>query len=399
MISQHTIYPLKGFIQHYDWGGMNFIPDLLGIKNKNQEPFAELWMGAHGRGPAQVQENGHSIALNSFIEQEPKSILGKKVIQQFGERLPYLFKVLDVRKMLSIQTHPTKKQAEAGFKKENEEGIPLDAAHRNFKDDNHKPEIMVAVTEFYLLHGFKSAAAIAQTLREVPEFSALEARFSDQNIYELYKFIMEMPQAEVNQLLAPIHQRLHQESPQDKTKPDYWAHLAFHDYTTKEGNFDRGIFSIYLFNVVQLQPGEGIFQDAGIPHAYLEGINMELMANSDNVFRGGLTPKYIDVPELLQHLVVEPVEPKILHGEQISESERVYRTPAPDFELSKIQLAENQTYRQAAKAPDSIIVLEGSVQAGEKKFQKGEIIFAPAGTEYTLKATESAVLFRATVPV
>jgi len=392
------LFPLKGAIQNYAWGGKTFIPELLGVENSEQEPFAELWMGAHNRGPAQVQHNGQSTTLDDFIAQNPQHTLGQAVAKKFDNRLPYLFKVLDVRKMLSIQSHPTKAQAEIGFQKENEIGVPLDAKHRNFKDDNHKPEIMVALTDFYLLHGFKSKVAIAETLRAVLEFAPLQEKFTGQDIFELYKFIMELPQEGVNKILAPLQQRLEAENPFDKTQPDYWAYLAFQDYTTAEGNFDRGIFSIFLFNVVELKPGEGIFQDAGIPHAYLEGVNMELMANSDNVFRGGLTPKHIDVPELLQHLVVESVDPKILQGEQVSDTERVYRTPAPDFELSRIDLQAKQTYAQTATAPDTLIVLEGKVEADGKTYERGEIFFAPAGTTYSIKAVEKATLFRATVP-
>ncbi len=392
------LFPLEGAIQHYAWGGTTFIPTLLDVENPEQEPFAELWMGAHDRGPAKIQNNGQTTTLDNFIAQQPAVILGQAVAKKFDNRLPYLFKVLDVQKMLSIQSHPTKAQAEVGFQKENEAGVPLTAKHRNFKDDNHKPEIMVALTDFYLLHGFQSKVTIAETLKSIPEFARLREKFAEQDIFELYKFIMELPQEDVNAILAPLQQRLETRKPSDKTQPDYWAHLAFQDYTTPEGNFDRGIFSIYLFNVVKLKPGEGIFQDAGIPHAYLEGVNMELMANSDNVFRGGLTPKHIDVPELLKHLVVDSVTPNVLSGEQVADTERVYRTPAPDFELSRIELLTEQTYQQTATAPDTLIVLQGKVETDGKNYGRGEIFFAPAGITYEIKALEKATLFRATVP-
>ena len=175
------IIPIEGVVQQYAWGGHRFIPELLCIENPEQKPFAELWMGTHNRGPATITNASTPQTLVSWLDQNPKA-LGSKVQQQFHGKLPFLFKVLDVRQMLSIQSHPTKEQAEIGFQKENELGIPLAARHRNFKDDNHKPEIMVALTPFWLLHGFKSEKAIAKVLEEVPEFHPLQPHFKSQNI-------------------------------------------------------------------------------------------------------------------------------------------------------------------------------------------------------------------------
>ncbi|MEM9848470.1 MAG: mannose-6-phosphate isomerase, class I, partial [Bacteroidota bacterium] len=322
-----SILAIKGKVQNYAWGGKDFIPALIGVENKAQQAFAELWMGAHHRGPAQIE--GSEQTLADLIEEKPNEMLGQVIAEKFDHRLPFLFKILDVNKMLSIQTHPTKAQAIAGFEKENKVGVPLTAKHRNFKDDNHKPEIMIALTDFWLLHGFQSVAAIHQCLHEVLEFEPLRPHFQTRSIRQLYQHIMELPQASVNEILAPLQKRLNAVEDLPKSSPDYWAKLAFQDYT-RAGDFDRGIFSIYLFNLVQIAPGRAIFQDAGIPHAYLEGVNVELMANSDNVFRGGLTPKHIDVPELMHHLKTDAVVPKVFEGEQLTANERVYRTPAPD---------------------------------------------------------------------
>ena len=132
------IYPIKGAVQNYAWGGTTFIPQLMNVQNADNQPFAEIWLGAHHRGPAQVQDNGHSTTLNEWLVNHPDA-LGNRVVKKFGNTLPYLFKVLDVNKMLSIQTHPSKEAAEIGFKKENEAGISLTAKNRNYKDDNHKP--------------------------------------------------------------------------------------------------------------------------------------------------------------------------------------------------------------------------------------------------------------------
>lgn len=397
---QQEIFTLLGVVQHYDWGGYDFIPDLINVKNEERQPFAELWMGAHRSAPAQAEYSDTIIPLNQLIDQSPKALLGEKVVSNFGQELPFLFKVLDVRQMLSIQAHPNKQQAEAGFKRENKAGIPITAANRTYKDANHKPEVMVAITDFWLLHGFKSLASIEKTLKEVPEFNALQSWFSTQNTSTLYQYIMEMSQEEVNQLLQPLRERLEQEAPSDKNSPDYWALKAFSEHAHPDGSCDRGIFSIYLLNLVHLQPKEGIFQGAGIPHAYLEGVNMELMANSDNVFRGGLTTKHIDVPELLKSLVFESVDPKVIKGEELTETETVYFTPAPDFELSRITV-DSRTPHESSEgyAPDICIVMEGKIRVNNFfTFSRGDIFFVTPGSKYEIHSDTPSVLYKATVP-
>ena len=405
------IHPLKAAVQHYAWGGTSFIPNLLNVQNVDNQPFAEIWLGAHQRGPAQLEVDGKTLFLNKWLEQNPDA-LGEKCIEKFGKTLPYLFKVLDVNKMLSIQSHPTKKAAEIGFLKENKAGISITAPHRNYKDDNHKPEVMVAMTDFWLLHGFQSEEAIEQVLASIPEFEKLLFFFqkikteeSKSRIFQFYKHLMTMPVVEVGEILKPLGERLSiafTKNKISKNNPDYWAALAFRDNVLEGGHFDRGIFSIYIFNLLMLQKGEGIFQDAGIPHAYLEGVNMELMANSDNVFRGGLTVKHIDVNELLQHVVFEPVVPNILHGKEIAEGVKVFKTPAPDFELTQITLNDFQNYNASAETPETLIVMHGAVlvwnNMQEFRLQKGQSFFAPAGSEYTLVADGGSVVFKADVP-
>jgi mannose-6-phosphate isomerase len=394
------IFSLQGAVQHYDWGGYAFIPNLIGTDNFNQQPFAELWMGAHPLAPSLVKQKNTQIPLNQYISDNPAALLGDKVLANFGEQLPFLFKILDVRKMLSIQSHPNKEQAAAGFKRENQAGIPLNAPNRTYRDTNHKPEVMVALTEFWLLHGFQSLAAISRTLQHVSELQFLLPLFSTQDISVLYRYLMELPQEAVTARLRPLEARLKARVPTDKTSPDYWAHKAFHDHTMPDGNLDRGIFSIYLFNIVHLQPGEGIYQGAGVPHAYMEGVNVELMANSDNVFRGGLTTKHIDVPELLKSLVTEPIEPNIITGEPLSETEMIYFTPATDFELSKITINANRSHQNnSVYAPEIFIVLEGEATVNEAQtFQKGEIFLATPGASYNIRSQQKTVLYCATVP-
>ena len=404
-MSKNKIARLKGVVQHYAWGGTSFIPKLLGIENEQEQVYAELWMGSHPRGEATLTAKHQIYTLSNYIATEPAAILGEAVVKRFGPKLPFLFKVLDVQKMLSIQAHPTKAAAEIGFKKENEAGIPLTARHRNYKDDNHKPEVMVALSDFWLLHGFKNQDQIEQVLNSVFEFSSLQQHFVDKNIRHLYQVIMEMPQADVDQLLSPLKQRLlpaFQANQLDKSSADYWAAQAF---VTYPNYCDRGIFSIYFFNLVELKKGEAIFQDAGIPHAYLEGSNMELMANSDNVFRGGLTPKHIDVAELLTHLVFDPITPQIIHGETLSDTEKSFPTPSPDFSLTKIELSENQTHQSDGLATISIVILMvglASIESDQLFFimKKGDVFLIPSNTPFTIIGlNEKTEIFRASVPM
>ena len=410
--NMRKVFRIEGAIQNYAWGGEMFIPSLMGLQNTDNEVFAEIWMGAHQRGSARMKVNGKEISLKDFIWGNPNA-LGEKVIKKFGKRLPYLFKVLDVNKMLSIQSHPTKKAAEIGYSAEEKAGIPITAFNRNYKDDNHKPEVMVAMTEFWLLHGFKSLEAIEEVLKSVPEFKMLLEYYQrilqkevDKKLFYFYKNLMEMSQKTVDEILQPLAERLNLDFAAKKIKkssPDYWAALAFRDNMLEGGHFDRGVFSIYIFNLVCLQKGEGIFQDAGIPHAYLEGVNMELMANSDNVFRGGLTVKYVDVKELLKHMVFESVTPNILNGTEIEEGVKVYKTPAPDFELTRISLKGFQIYNcTEVKTPETLIVMEGEVvvqsENEEFRLERGGAFFATSGAEYKIVSEGRSEIFKAAVP-
>jgi len=396
---KNNLLRLHGSIQHYAWGGYEYIPDLLGISNDKKEPYAELWMGTHHRGPAQLEQNGEKLRLSEALERHP-DWLGK-IGQPFGE-LPFLFKVLDVREMLSIQAHPDKAQAIAGFKEENEAGISLDAPHRNFKDANHKPEIMVALSDFWLLHGFKTQEKLRETLKRVPEFSSLLPYLSKGGLYTLYKYVMELPQQQVNELLKPMKARLAGQV-FAKEEPEYWAQKAFATHQLEGGHCDRGIFSIFFFNLLKVEPGQGIFQGAGVPHAYLEGKNVELMANSDNVFRGGLTPKHIDVPQLLKHLIFEPVVPEVLLPQLRSENGTwaYFKSPASDFELKMLRTEEKGALSfDREEAPQVLIFMEGEITTDDtgQLFRRGDIAFIPAGTAYRLIFSGPSLIFNATLP-
>ena len=413
---EEGLLTLHGIVQHYDWGGHNFIPGLLGINNPDNKPFAELWIGAHAKAPSLVDVAGYQVPLDQLIAEAPGAILGQAANARFAGRLPYLFKILDVRKMLSIQAHPTLAQAKEGFARENAEGIPVEASSRNYKDDNHKPEIGVALTEFWMLHGFRPLDQIAESFTGTPELNSLMPGFPQRLaaaghdhaarrglLRELYSSVMTLPQGQVDSLLNGLLSRLRAKPITDKDCADYWAVRAAENFPLPGGHLDRGIFSVYLLNLVHLHPGQATFQPAGVLHAYLEGVNVELMANSDNVLRGGLTTKHVDVPELLKILTFEGGTPEVFEG-VTGGQERVYRTPAEEFELTRISLTPRSRYAgEAAYGPKALLALQGSATlkaAGKQTLLNcGSIAFAPCGTQFVLEAgADDLVVFQAGLP-
>ena len=399
---QDKIFKLKGKVQHYAWGGYEFIPHWLGIPNTGHKPFAEYWMGAHPSASSDIVTSNGSLSLNELIKGFPEITIGNNVQQKFGE-LPYLFKILDVHEMLSIQVHPTKEEAIKGFEEEEAKGIPVGAATRNYKDKNHKPEVMVALSEFWLLHGFLQQESLKKVLQSVPEFEKFVSLFKNDDYKKLYQHVMEMSQNEVNALLTPlVHRELQRKKDNELTKdqPGWWVTKLFEHQTSVE-NIDRGIFSVYFFNIVKANPGEAIFQGAGIPHAYLEGQNVELMANSDNVLRGGLTPKHIDVPELLKHTTFKGVAPNIMMGEQMKTGEKNYSCPVDDFGISKIELKQSQTYSGTASSLEIIVAIDGEMQisgTNNLSIKRGEATAILCGETYNISTPSSVMAYKAFVP-
>lgn len=396
------VFKLNGVIKNYDWGGTDFLPDLLSIPNPFKQPMAEYWLGAHASSPSLIDIPDATIALDKFIANNTEAALGKIVAKKFGQ-LPFLLKVLDVRDMLSIQVHPSKHVAEVEFANENKRAIPIDAPHRNYRDDNHKPELVVALNDFWLLHGFKTVQDLLITLESIPEFKPLITVFEETGYDQLYKTVMEMPQRTVNELLQPLLDRiipLYQENKLPKDKEDFWAARAA--LTFDKDTIDRGIFSIYFFNLVRLRKGEGIFQDAGVPHAYLEGQCVEIMANSDNVLRGGLTNKHVDIRELMKNIKFEETIPHILLPERLN-NEEVYRTGTPDFKLSRVQLAISKNLPFILMSPAIVLVIHGGalIQAESSGMQlgRGESAFICSGEGITITAESDVDIYLASVPV
>lgn len=373
MENSEKIFKIKGVFKHYDWGGKTFLPSLINVSNEEGKPYAEYWLGG----------SAHEI---------------------YGS-VPYLFKVLDVEKMLSIQVHPSKETARRKFAEENARGIPVDAPERNYRDENHKPELLSPLSDFYLLHGFKPPEVLRATLGAIPEFAFLGEGFNAGGYRNMYNRAMTMPQDEVNAALRPVVDRIlpmYQEGRLQKSDEHFWAARAAL-YFNANGHFDRGIFSIYFFNLLQLHAGEALFQDAGMPHAYLEGQTMEIMASSDNVLRGGLTPKHVDIQELLENIRFEATVPRVMGSRPAGTGESIFHAPVTDFQLSRINVRSGEGMAVASEHVDIYFVARGSglAVADEQEIylRSGDSMLVRPGMAVHFRAEGSdLVMFRATEP-
>jgi len=398
-------------VQHYAWGNTEFIPSLLGINNRDGQPYAELWMGAHPDLPSKARLGGTNVPLNELISEAANEILGTEVAQRFSGQLPFLLKVLSAAKPLSIQAHPSHERARTGFAKENEAGIPLTARERNYKDENHKPELIMALTDFYALCGFRPQNEIQATLERLPELGATKRlRLDCRDLRSVYEHFMTMSQADVDDILGALLERLTRESEERAFSPDdreFWVLRADRDFS-KDGHRDRGLFSIYLLNLIHLEPGDALFLSAGILHAYLEGSGMEVMANSNNVLRGGLTPKHVDVTELLANVTFDGGPAEILRPVQNQlKKEWIYRTPAEEFELRRIDVSTSHPYQGDSDHEVEVLILTNASNDAhadietERKtlpMKQGQVCLIPHKVAYTIHTEHPAVFFKATVP-
>lgn len=392
------IFKLKGILQHYVWGGADYLPQFLHIEKQN-DYYAELWLGAHSSAPSMLETTESAVKLDVFLQQNPTA-LGEQSRQRFGNELPYLLKILDVKQPLSIQLHPTKQQAEIGFAAENAKGIALNDPQRTYKDNNHKPEMMIALSNFWLLHGFKVKRKILDTLNARPSLQMLAAKLRQQDLPAFYADIMRASQVELSQWILPIlRENQGRDLPLDN--PDYWVCYTMKTMAISEEKLDAGLICFYLFNIVHLKPGEGIFQEAGIPHAYLRGQNIELMAASDNVIRGGLTPKYVNITELLKVVNYREIEPQII-APAPQKHAHTYMTPAEDFALENIPLAVNASHQSASENAQVLLVMEGEMILSSETqtllLQKGQSALITAGSQYQLTAKQSGYAVMAKLP-
>lgn len=404
---------LRGGIQHYAWGDAFFIPSLIGVENPDRRPFAELWIGAHQDLPAEVVAGGNVVVpLDRWIDDAPAEALGGAVAERFHDQLPFLLKVLSASRPLSVQAHPDKRRAQAGYSRENQRAISLDAPHRCYRDPNHKPELLVALTPFHAFCGFRPLDEIAELLRSMPALTAAGGPFeaSASGLAKLYGTLMRLNQDRVNETLKPILnglQQSHRASPYGRDTVEYWL-LKASEFYVRGDSYDRGLLSILLMNLVQLAPGEGIYVAPGELHTYLEGSAVELMANSNNVVRGGLTDKPIDVEELLTVVNFGRVGvPKVVN-ENIRDTNGVrverYLTDAKEFELLQLAIEPGGALEASEIRGCALgVCLSGavSVQPGTGSpftLNQGGALFLSAGSKARLRASEKSLLYLARVP-
>ncbi len=392
-----SLIPLEPRVQHYAWGDIRFIPELLGRENPHAVPHAELWMGAHPDLPSKVGAG----TLRDLIAEDPEGILGPSVAREFQGELPYLIKVLSAAIPLSLQAHPSEEQARAGFVRENRAGIALGAPQRSYRDPRGKPELLAALTDFYAFVGFRPLEEIAATLQEVPELHRLAAGFQPKAelLRDLYQRMMHLPQPEVDEILEPILLRLRRHR-FDRERREFWM-LRCDDVFARDGSHDRGILSALLLNLVHLRPGEAVSLGPGILHSYLEGSGVEIMASSNNVLRGGLTEKHVDVEELANIVSFTGGATPVLRPIPSGGGENLYPTSVREFQLSVIDVAPDRAHAaEPAYGAEILLALEGDLEVSSadvtKKLGRGQSLFVSHASAYRI--TGRGTIYRASVP-
>ncbi|WP_046508148.1 mannose-6-phosphate isomerase, class I [Streptomyces odonnellii] len=386
---------LSNTVRPYAWGSTTLIPELLGTAATG-EPQAEMWMGAHPGAPSRLDRgSAHGEqALSDLIDADPEAELGAAAARKFGPRLPFLLKLLAAASPLSLQVHPDLAQANQGYEDEERRGVPVDAPHRNYKDANHKPELICALTPFDGLCGFRAPAEAGELLARLdvdslkPYVDLLHAHPEEAALREVLTAVLGADPAAMAATVAEAA------AAAERLGGDYapYASIARH-YPG-----DPGVIAAMLLNYVQLQPGEALFLGAGVPHAYLSGLGVEIMANSDNVLRCGLTPKHVDVPELLRIVRFEASEPDVLRPQASPSGEELYETPIDEFRLSRFALAPGAAPRDlTAGTPQILLCTEGTPRANDLDLTPGASVFVPAGEKAELSGT--GTVFRATVVV
>jgi len=398
-----TIHLLKNPVQNYAWGSHAAIAELTARPFPTEKPEAELWMGAHPKAPSTVKKRQGDESLVDLIQQYPHDILGKETAVVFKNQLPYLFKVLAIEKPLSIQVHPNREQAKKGFVRENNLGLPMDAAERNYRDDNHKPECICALTHFWALNGFRDKVTMIKMLRESCAdtldrgIRELEEHADSQGLKPFLNILLNLKKDDIQCILNRAIP--HADAHRDQDPVFDWM-IRLHN--TYPG--DIGALFPLILNLVCLNPGQAMYLPAGQMHAYLKGVGIELMANSDNVLRGGLTPKHVDVPELLTILnfMEQPLE--IIESENRRACERAYPTPASEFELSVIETKEKEVYAsEKDRGVEIMLLTSGKVdvfQDGDPepiRLSRGMSILVPAAVESYLIRGEGT-LYKASIP-
>ena len=401
---------LRGAVRTYAWGSRTAIAEFTGRPAPTAHPEAELWLGAHPGDPARLDGPAGERSLLDVIAEDPDGELGASVRQRFGDVLPFLVKVLAADEPLSLQAHPSAGQAVDGFENEERRGVPVNAPVRNYRDRNHKPELLVALTDFAALAGFRPAAKSVDFMRAlaVPGLDPYLALLADQSdaagLRALFTTWITAPQIDVDALIPAVLEGAVNYIRSGATEFGAEARTTLELGERYPG--DAGVLAALLLNRISLKPGEGIFLPAGNLHSYLHGVGMEVMANSDNVLRGGLTPKHVDVPELLRVLDFDPV-PDARVGTHREGIELIYDTPATEFAASVLTL-DGEALGHEVDAPSRhdgpqiLVCTDGSVTAraksGEVRMDRGAAAWVAADDgPIRVEASVPSRLFRATV--
>ncbi len=394
-----SFYLMKNQIRDYAWGHHRHIPEMLGITWPEGKPAAEVWMGAHPSAPSLIDIDGQWTGLDEWISNNPVSILGHETSQMYG-KLPYMLKLLAAGKSLSIQAHPDRKKAEEGFARENDLGISLDSPFRQYKDNNHKPEIIMALTPFTAMIGFRSPYEIFDNFHSLGELEKLDCLKKDgeKGLKDFTYELLTLPEIQRRYLLEKTLESAR--NPHASGWDDIqckWLLQLSHQFP-----MDAGILAPLFLNLVQIKPGQALYQPARVLHAYLSGFGVELMASSDNVLRGGLTPKNIDVNELLQVLDFQPTEPAILEipvGKNANSVE-FFPTEAKEFSLGIGRPGgknDSELRIPGGEGPLIILCLKGSVSLEDEKdalsLSAGKSAFVPfSASDIRISGTGEVVL-------
>ena len=395
---------LENTIQEYAWGSSSFIPQLMGSQKESENPQAELWMGAHPKAPSRVLFNKEKLSMADLIRDFPEAILGTTISEKFSNRLPFLFKVLAAAKPLSIQAHPNRLQAEEGYDLENKKDISLDSPDRNYRDRNHKPELICALEPLSALKGFRCVQEIHHKfsmIKNLPNdlnLDILMSQATSEGLKEFFISLMNLSTDQKKEMIGTITEFGKQF---EETDPVFhWINILNRDYTD-----DIGVLSPMFLNLIKLQPGEALFIPAGELHAYLDGAGIELMANSDNVLRGGLTQKHIDIPELSKILNFSEGNTEILKANYNENGEGLYPVMAEEFELSVISLKKELPFQSSLNRSIEIMICTNGVayiydtaKGDPIKLSSGVSIMVPADLkQYRIQG--EATIYRASVPI
>ena len=356
-------------MRSYAWGSRTAIAELCGRKVPSDHPEAELWLGAHPADPARVVlPTDDTVSLLEVLDSDPHGHLGTPTVERFGARLPFLLKLLAAEEPLSLQAHPSARQAAEGFAREDSLGLAIDSPIRNYKDASHKPELVVALTRFEALAGFREphrTGALLEALH-VPELEPYLGLLAGQpdsgGLRALFTTWITLPPTALLALLPASARRVRGlPRPDRRTAASSRKRSGPRCQLAEFYPGDAGVLASLLLNRVTLEPGDGLFLAAGNLHAYLHGMGVEIMANSDNVLRGGLTPKHVDVPELLRVLDFGSASVPILAAESVGPFEWRYRTPAPEFALSRVELGPGDEAVLAPGGPQILLCTNGAV--------------------------------------